>query len=163
MKGVFSIFATVGGVRTATSRSHATKSENFPQKIGSPSGLRFISRLLMDRNHYPARIPGDSEREGNRSRLERTPLGAALHGSVSTNPSNCKRSRRDFLLSDIPKTRHIAIKPDGEPVKGELFLAARNVMISPMKYDANPYFSSKRFRQYQEARMHNSRFVVDTE
>jgi hypothetical protein len=130
MKGVFSIFATVGGVRTATSRSPATKPENFPQKISSPSGLRFISRLLMERNHYPARIPGDTEREGNRSRLERTPLGAALHGPASTNPCNCKRSRRDFLLSDIPKTRHIAIKPDGEPV-----LSGRVVFGSPQRHD----------------------------
>jgi hypothetical protein len=47
--------------------------------------------------------------------------------------------------------------------QGELELAVRNVMISPMKYDDNPYFSSKRFRQYQEENMHGSRFVDDPE
>lgn len=85
----------------------------------------------MDRNHYPTRIPGDSEREGNRTRIGRASHEAAIDGPSSNNPCNCKPPRKDFLLSDNPKPRQIAIKPDGEP----FILPNRATVIAARAHD----------------------------
>ena len=90
---------------------------NLDRKKWLSVSFAIHSRLLMDRNHYPTRIPGDSEREGNRTRIGRASHETAIDGPSSNNPCNCKPPRKDFLLSDNPKPRQIAIKPDGEPKK----------------------------------------------